>query len=177
LFALSALIFFAGCGGKADSAGIPAEEGFSAGDLTLLERSYIDLNGDGEDESVELYTSAQPAPDGRMGWDTGHTWKLVARAGERFYPLFDEYLQYGELQYWLVATNPKRLDAPADGDLEISVYAAVTTGNDFKLLRFAWDERSAAYAQEIVANPSDQWFVRHSNKYNIPQADYTETGR
>lgn len=37
-------------------------------DLTLLKRRYVDVDSDGKNESIELYTSAKRAPDSLMGW-------------------------------------------------------------------------------------------------------------
>jgi hypothetical protein len=53
----------------------------------------------------------------------------------------------------------------------------VTTGTDFRLLRFAWDARAAAYRREVAYNPPDQWSVRHSNKYDVPDDGYIEAAR
>ncbi|MDR3130256.1 MAG: hypothetical protein LBU18_01785 [Treponema sp.] len=72
--------------------------------LTLLERTYEDLTGDGKDDAIEVYTSAE-ADDvvdnrkfghiRRMGWDDGHIWTLLVHDGEGFYPLVNERMQAG----------------------------------------------------------------------------------
>jgi hypothetical protein len=136
--------------------------------LTLLERTYEDTDSDGDKESIELYTSAQIAPDGQMGWDTGHKWVLLVRKGKEVFTLFDEYVQYGELQFWIASFNKNNIGSPASVNLQRQIYATVTTNVGFKLLNYYWDAQNHCYQEEIVLDPPDQWAMRHSNKYNIP---------
>ena len=78
---------------------VQAMENFSTDGLTLLERTYDDTDSDGDKESIEVYTSAQIARDGQMGWDTGHQWVLLVRKGEEVFPLFDDYVQHGNCNF------------------------------------------------------------------------------
>lgn len=106
-----------GCSSEKNMESIQSAENFSTDDLTLLERTYDDTDSDGDKESIELYTSAQIAPDGQMGWDTGHQWILLVRKGEEVFPLFDDHVQYGELQFWIASFNKDKIEGP-----EVQIY-------------------------------------------------------
>jgi hypothetical protein len=129
---LTLICFYTGCNNK-DLVSIQAEKNFAMNNHTLLERSSIDLTDDGIEDTIELYTSAE-AYDGRIAWDDGHTWTLVVHAGEAFYPVVRERIQYGEVQFWVVAINSKKLEAPDSDDLDMRLYVAVTSGTDFQLV-------------------------------------------
>lgn len=157
-----------GCSSEKNMESIQATENFSTGGLTLLERMNVDTDRDGDKESIEVYTSAQIARDGRMGWDTGHQWVLLIRKGEEVFPLFDDYVQHGELQFWIANFNQDKIESPESTDLQTKIYVAITTGVDFKLLDYHWDEQNHCYQKEVAFDPPDQWSMRHSNKYNVP---------
>lgn len=143
-------------------------DNFTTDGLTLLERMYDDTDRDGNNESIELYTSAQVAPDGQMGWDTGNQWILLVRKDKEIFPLFDEWVQYGELQFWVVRFNRDQIVGPESTDLERHIYAMNTAADGgIELFDYFWDEQNLCYKKEIVLNPPNQWGVRHSNKYNI----------
>lgn len=147
---------------------IQATENFPIDDLTLLERKYVDADSDGKKESVELYTSAKIASDGRMGWDTGHHWVLLVRKGDEVYPLFNDSVQYGEVQFWIVSLNKDNIQGPEGVDLQTHIYATVSSDVDMRLLNYSWDKKNHYYNKEIVFNPNNQWITIHSNKYSIP---------
>ena len=158
----------AGCSPEKNMDSVQSTKNFSTNGLTLLERTYDDTDSDGDKESIELYTSAQIAPDGRMGWDTGHQWVLLVRKGEEVFPLFDDHVQYGELQFWIASFNKDKIEGPESTDLQRQIYVTVTTDVGFKLLDYYWDEQNHCYKEEVVLDPPDQWIMRHSYKYNIP---------
>lgn len=157
-----------GCNSRGNATTIKAEENFAIDELTLLERLYDDTDQDGEEESVELYTSAEIAPDGQIGWDTGHRWVLLVRKGNQVFPLFDNRVQYGEVQFWIAYLNKDKVESPESTDLQRQIYATVTDNVAFQLLSYNWDMKSMCYKGEIALNPSDQWGIKHSNKYNMP---------
>ncbi len=144
------------------------KDDIAADGLTLLERMYDDIDQDGYNESIELYTSAEIAPDGQMGWDTGHQWVLLVRKGDQVFSLFDHWVQYGEVQFWIAYFNEDNVDSPENRDLRKKIYATVTDGVGFKLLSYSWDAQNMRYEEETVIDPPNQWGIRHSNKYNIP---------
>lgn len=157
-----------GCSSEKNMESVQAAENFSTDGLTLLERMNDDIDSDGDKESIEVYTSAQIARDGQMGWDTGHQWVLLVRKGEEVFSLFDDYVQHGELQFWIASFNQDKIESPESTDLQRKIYVAITTGVNFKLVDYYWDEQNHCYQKEVVFAPPDQWSMRHSNKYNIP---------
>ena len=161
-------LLIAGCNSTESVESVQSVRNFATKDLTLLERAYVDADSDGTKESVELYTSAKVASDGRMGWDTGHQWVLLVRSGEAVFPLFDDWVQYGEVQFWVVGINKNRIQGPESTELVRKIYVTVTTGVGMRLLGYYWDKQNLCYEKEVIFNPEDQWVMRHSNKYSIP---------
>lgn len=159
------MIVAIGCKSKENVESIHFIDNFNTDSLTLLERIYEDIDGDGDDESIELYTSAKIAPDGMMGWDTGHHWTLLVRTGEKIFPVFDDWIQHGELQFWIVTFNENN---SKNTNSRSKIYAMITTSYGFEILSYYWDERSLSYKKEFAINPNNQWFVRHSYKYTMP---------
>jgi|GEM_PF-1674867 len=58
-----------------------------------------DLDGDGQDEQLLLYTSAERDSKGNIMWDDGQKWLLSVEDGSGFYPLFHEYVQLGSVYF------------------------------------------------------------------------------
>lgn len=138
---------------------VQATENFSTDGLTLLERMNDDTDSDGDKESIEVYTSAQIARDGQMGWDTGHQWVLLVRKGEEVFPLFNDYVQHGGLQFWLASFNQDKIEGPESTDLQRKIYHAIiitgyvqnSTSNYTYVLKNPWYD----YTQTItVTNAS-----------------------
>jgi len=167
-------VLVTGCNSKESFESVQATENFTTNGLTLLERTYSDTDSDGNNESIELYTSAEIAPDGRMGWDTSHQWVLLVRKGEEVFPLFNDSVQYGELQFWIVSFNKDKIKSPDKTDLEKQIYVTISTDTSFRLFNYYWDKENFYYRKEVIHNPSNQWSVRHSNKYNIPDSSKIE---
>lgn len=136
--------------------------------LTLLERMYFDVLNDGQDESIELYTSAKRCPDGLMGWDTGQRWLLLVRNEETIYPLFDNWVQHGQLEFSVVALNQSQVVNPESADLETHVYV-MQNGQSINLFDYYWDKQNGYFKKETIFNPPHQWYGKSSSKYS----DYT----
>lgn len=66
---------------------------------TLYKEMKLDVNGDGQEESIELYVNAGIMDDGQFAWDDGQNWLLVVKDGEKTYPLFDGYVQMGTIDF------------------------------------------------------------------------------
>ncbi|MDR3130255.1 MAG: hypothetical protein LBU18_01780 [Treponema sp.] len=77
------------------------------------------------------------------------------------------------MQFWLAWINSKKLEAPDEEDLDMRLYVTVTWGS-FKVLCFTWDKQSASFKKETAFNPSNQWFVRHFNKYSVLDDSYIQ---
>lgn len=106
------ILLAAGCRQSESAAASEREQiasagSFDTGSLFLLERMDLPLGADGE-AAVALYTSAQVASDGQMDWDTGDQWTLLVQQEDQSFVLFDEYVQYGEVQFWVSDLNLDR---------------------------------------------------------------------
>ena len=69
-------------------------EGYS-----LLDTKEIDINNDGQMEEVQVYSTAGISEEGELVMDDGNGWKLIVRKDEKLYPVFDDYIQLGTLEY------------------------------------------------------------------------------
>lgn len=122
----------------------------------------------GKEAAVELYTSAQVAADGQMGWDTGDQWTLLVQQENASFVLYDEYVQYGEVQFWVSDLNPNEVLSPEPEDLEQHIYVMVTTGGGFTMYDYIWDAENTCFWKSVSLQPDYQWNTRHSNKYTFP---------
>lgn len=66
---------------------------------TLYKEMTLDIDGDGKEEIIELYVNAGIMDNGQFAWDDGQNWLLVVKDGDKTYPLFDEYIQLGSLDF------------------------------------------------------------------------------
>ena len=163
----------AGCGQSGDSAIAESEqilpaESFETENLSLLERMEYPFATACKEASVELYTSAQAAADGQMGWDTGDQWTLLVQQESASFVLYDEYVQYGEVQFWVAYLNPEELPGLEPEDLEQHVYVMVTTDVGFTLYDYLWDAENTCFWKSVSLQPYHQWITRHSNRYSFP---------
>lgn len=142
--------------------------------LTLLERMYVDLDNNGNNESIELYTSAQRELDGLMGWDTGHRWLLLVRKDEKAFQLFDEWIQHGQLNFWVVKFNKSQKGAPDSADLESHIYV-MKDSHGIELFYYYWDIQKICFIKEIAFNPPNQWESMSSMKYSVYDPTLFET--
>lgn len=174
------LLFTAGCKTEdtldADREQICSVEQLETEYMTLLEQAEHRLTNE-DTASIELYTSAQIAPDGQMGWDSGDTWLLLVRQGDQVFPLYNEYVQYGEVQFWVSEQNGNDAENPKAEDLEHHIYVMATTGVGFTMYDYIWDAENSCFWKTVLLNPDHQWNTVHSNKYNVyapPAAALTE---
>ena len=66
---------------------------------TLYKKINVDIDGDGEEEVIELHVNAGKTENGLFAWDDGQNWLLVVKDGEKTYPLFDDYVQLGSIDF------------------------------------------------------------------------------
>lgn len=67
--------------------------------LTLLDSMIVDFDGDGVEETVELYTAAERY-NGEIAWDDGQNWMLVVKDTDKDYVLFHDYVQLGAIGFY-----------------------------------------------------------------------------
>lgn len=66
---------------------------------TLYKKASVDLDEDGEEEQIELYVNAEKMGNGLFAWDDGQNWLLVVKDGDKTYPLFNDYVQLGSIDF------------------------------------------------------------------------------
>ena len=66
---------------------------------TLYKSATLDIDEDGEEEVIELYVNVEKLESGQFAWDDGQNWLLVVKDGEKTYPLFDDYVQLGSIDF------------------------------------------------------------------------------
>jgi len=113
-FLVGFTLFLFGC--EADVQKVESEENKSTDtrieskDVEILEGAYlaedikVDVTGDGEEDQILMYVSPPPMFDdhGDAAWDDSHVWQLVVKDEKKSYPLFDESLHFGTLDFWIV---------------------------------------------------------------------------
>ncbi len=103
-----------------------------------------------------------------MGWDSGDQWTLLVQQDNRSFVLFDEYVQYGEVQFWVSDLNPDAVESPKPEDLEHHIYVMVTSGGGFTMYDYMWDRENTCFWKSVSLQPDHQWNTQHSNKYMFP---------
>lgn len=116
---------------------------------TLYKETSLDMDGDGEEEVIELYVNAGKMENGLFAWDDGHHWLLVVKDGEKTYPLFDGYVQLGSMDF---------TTAKFDRNPGIVIY--MTQHSDRTVQKFTYDKNEKGYQKETFykkENTNDQY--------------------
>lgn len=104
---------------------------------TLYKSTTLDLDGDGEEEIIELYVNAGKMENGLFAWDDGQSWLLVVKDGEKTYPLFDEFVQNGSIEFSTGRFNKKP-----------GIVMIMASHSDRKVQKFTFDENESGYQKE-----------------------------
>lgn len=120
-----------------------ANDKINTQELTLLSKTEVDIDDDGELENVEMYTAAQRDEKGNMMWDDGQNWSLVVKDGDNEYHLFNEYVQLGELKYWVYTSGEK-------SEFHITTVMPTTAG--LLMTDYVFDKDSKNFYKTIVFN-------------------------
>jgi len=120
----------------------PSTDKISTEGLTLLDSTDVDLNGDGKDEIIELYTTAQRDSSGEVLWDDGQKWFLIVKDKNKEYVLFDEYVQLGVLDYWIFTSKD-----------ECYMVTLQTGSAVFKLSEYSYVDQKDAFVKKDMYNP------------------------
>ncbi len=68
--------------------------------LNLFSSYEVDMDKDGNNETIEVYSQGEISEAGEYLMDDGQQWTLVLRKGDEIYPLFEKsYIQLGGLEY------------------------------------------------------------------------------
>lgn len=78
----------------------PTNGKLSTNALTIINKSLVDIDGEGQLDQIESFTSAKRMSDGTMSWDDGQRWVLLVTCNNQQYILFDDYIQLAELKFF-----------------------------------------------------------------------------
>lgn len=102
---------------------------------TLLKSSSLGEEG----KTVEVYINASRADDGELILDDGQNWLFVVKHGDQTYPLYEDYLQLGEIDYRIVKING-----------EFGVIGIHTAHDDIYITQYLYDATEDAYVGETI---------------------------
>ncbi len=114
---------------------------------TKLEQFSFNMDSDAAEESIELYTTASRGLDGDVLWDDGQKWLLVIADKNRYYSLFDEYVQLGSV-YFNVATIGE--------DQTPCIEVLVQHGCGRKIIDYVYDKKTDSYIENIIYETDDR---------------------
>lgn len=80
---------------------ISKSEKFDTDNLTLIDGLIVDINNNGEDETISMYTRAEKDSNGEIMWDDGQDWIILVEGKDNDYILFNEYVQLGTIQLFV----------------------------------------------------------------------------
>lgn len=116
---------------------------------TLYKSVTFDTDGDGEEEVIELYVNAGKMENGLFAWDDGQSWLLVLKDGEKAYPLFDDYVQMGSIDF-----TTSRFDKKP------GIVMIKAQHSDRIVQKFTYDKNEDGYQKETFykkENTNDQY--------------------
>ena len=114
---------------------------------TKLSEFSFDLDSDNEEEKIELYTAAGHGPDGKMLWDDGQRWLLVVIDGDKYYPLYSEFVQIGEVYFGLSKVGEQMTP-------QVNIF--ISTHSGMQIIDFTFNNDKGLYEGEIVYRPSEK---------------------
>lgn len=116
---------------------VEAQEVQTPPDTMLAEKTFFDFDGDGVEETIELYVSPAPVKveqDGQTlwGWEDSHLWQLIVRFGEQTYPIYNYSPHFATLNFWIV-------------DKEIPEIVLMLSGRELALYCYAFDKENRQF--------------------------------
>lgn len=84
---------------------IESVKDLNTAELTLLDSYSVDIFGDGEEETISMYTDAAKDPEGNIMWDDGQKWTLAVEGSDKTFVLFDDYLQLASIEYFVYTVD------------------------------------------------------------------------
>lgn len=98
-----------------------------------------DVLGSDENETVELYVNAEVYEDGSLVMDDGQNWLLVMKKDGKTYPIYNDYLQLGDIDFVLTPFNG-----------ELGVLMIMTAHSDTTIKKVVYDEQEDSYKVETL---------------------------
>jgi hypothetical protein len=124
---------------------------------SMMDQKKFDFKQSGTDQSIEMYADVEKVTrDGQEEyvWDDGQRWLLMVNDGEKTYPLFDDWVQLGELTFWLIE---------ADGTPMLQLLSTGTA--DFHLQSYVYDKNADEFVRKSIYSPTGNVIFRGSSTY------------
>lgn len=103
--------------------------------LNRFDSYNVDMDKDGNDETLEVYCQAKVDNQGNYMLDDGNEWTLILRKGDKIYPLFNKsFIQLGGLEYTIYEDS--------DDYDRIHIMVAYNTGAAIMYNDCTYDEES-----------------------------------
>ncbi|MBY0121764.1 hypothetical protein [Bacillus sp. S/N-304-OC-R1] len=138
---------------------------------SLFKEAAFDINDDGKEEIIELYVNAEKMEDGMFAWDDGQTWLLVVKDGEDTYPLFDDFVQLGSIDF-----------STAKFDGKPGIVMLETGHGDKSIHKIAYNQNEKGFVRETIykiensfqhyTQPASYAFFKDA--YELMQLAFTE---
>lgn len=122
---------------------IPASTPIDTSALTELAVYPVDFNGDGEEDSIKVYTAAKVSESGEVMWDDGQDWLIIAQSKTGTYTLFNEFVQLGEIMPFIYTS--------ADGKFHMTTLQPGSASMIFA--DYIYDSESQSFNKSIIYNP------------------------
>lgn len=137
---------------------------------TLYNTTTLDMDGDGEEEVIELHVNVGKTENGLFAWDDGQNWLLVVKDGEKTYPLFDDFVQLGSIDF-----------STARFDNKPGVVMIMRSHSNITMQKFTYDKNENGYQKETFykkENIYDQYnqpasYAFFNDAYNLMDRAFT----
>jgi len=115
--------------------------------LNLIDSCSYDINQDGKEESVELYSKASKDENGKLMLDDGQEWTLIVKQADKIYPVFErQYVQLGVPQYTAYTSY---------GDDRFHLFINATQGAGMVLYDCYYDSQTDSFKRAIINEMQD----------------------
>ncbi|WP_102273095.1 Rossmann-fold NAD(P)-binding domain-containing protein [Cytobacillus massiliigabonensis] len=138
---------------------------------SIYKEAAFDIDMDGEDEMIQLYVNAERMENGLFAWDDGQTWLLAVKDGEKTYPLYDNYVQLGSIDFSTAAFDVKK-----------SIVMLEMWHSDKAVYKFTYDDEAKGFVKETLykrENPLQQYnqhasYAFFNDAYEIMKQAFTD---
>lgn len=113
--------------------------------MTLLVQQSIDIDNDGKEEKIEMYTSATKNNSGEVMWDDMNKWLLVLNKSDKIFKLFDGDIQLGKLDFWVYS----------DEKSGFHIASIITRGESIQMTDHLYDITKNDFISSEILNIKD----------------------
>lgn len=131
---------------------ISPENKVSTEGFILLDSYEFDINGDGVEETISMYTNAEKGSDGEIYWDDGQDWLFLVEGKEHDYILFKDYVQLGNIKFHIYTV---------DDDFYITTIQSGTANLD--IVEYKFDQESKEFISILKHNATGNVNMMHSS--------------